>query len=55
VPDQVLARGFMASTLLFGAINFEVFGRLDGLVDDIDGYFVDEMGRMGRVLGLQVS
>jgi AcrR family transcriptional regulator len=55
VPEELLARGLLAWTLIFGAITFEVFGRLDGFIDDRDGYFADQLERAARLMGLADS
>lgn len=51
VPAEILARGFLAWTLLFGAVTFELFGRLDQIVEDLDGYFDDQVRRAARLIG----
>ena len=33
VPATVMARGLIAWTELFGAVSFELFGRLDNVID----------------------
>jgi AcrR family transcriptional regulator len=39
VPDAVLARGLLVWTQLFGAISFELFGHLHGVISDDDALF----------------
>ena len=50
VPDEVLARGLVAWTQLFGAISFELFGHLHNVIHDYDAFFDHEMRRAGRTL-----
>jgi AcrR family transcriptional regulator len=52
LPDAVLARGVTAWVHLFGLISFELFGRLDGVIDDLDAYFDYEMGALARRAGI---
>ena len=53
VPPDLLARGLMAWTFLFGAVSFEVFGHLHGVVADLDAWFDHEVRRIAATLGLQ--
>jgi AcrR family transcriptional regulator len=50
-PD-LMARGLMAWTWLYGAVSFELFGHLVGFVDDPDVFFGHQVDRMARVVGL---
>jgi AcrR family transcriptional regulator len=50
VPDEVLARALAAWTQLFGAISFELFGHLNNVIHDYDGFFDHEMARAGAAL-----
>jgi AcrR family transcriptional regulator len=52
LPEAVLARGLSAWVHLFGLINFELFGRLDDVIDDPDTYFDYEMGTLARRAGI---
>jgi AcrR family transcriptional regulator len=51
LPETVLARGLTAWVHLFGLINFELFGRLDDVIDNLDAYFDYEMGALARHAG----
>ncbi len=50
--DEVLARGMTAWIHLFGALNFEMFSRLDGVIDDRDAFFDHQMRVVARMLGI---
>ena len=50
VPAAVLARGFTAWAQLFGALSFELFGRLTGAITDYDAYFDHQLKVMARYL-----
>lgn len=52
VPPAVLARGMMAWTEVFGAISFELFGRLTGAITDYDAWFEHQMRTMAGFVGL---
>ena len=52
LPEAVLARGVTVWVHLFGLISFELFGRLDGVIDDLDAYFDYEMGALARRAGI---
>ena len=45
VPDEVLARALLAWVTLFGAISYELFGHLHGIIDDYDTFFEHQMRR----------
>jgi len=54
LPPAVIARGLMAWTHLFGAINFELFGHLHTVIDDYDAWFectLDELVALSGVRG----
>ncbi len=51
-PLVVLARGMVAWTELFGAINFEIFGRLTNFVDDPESWFDYQVTATARFVGL---
>ena len=50
IPDEVLSRGLLAWTGLFGAISYELFGHLHGVVADYDAFFDHQMRRAGTYL-----
>jgi AcrR family transcriptional regulator len=52
LPEAVLARGITAWVHLFGLLSFELFGRLDGVIDDLDAYLDYEMGTLARRAGI---
>ena len=52
LPEAVLARGVTAWVHLFGLISFDLFGRLHGVIDDLDAYFDYEMGALARRAGI---
>ena len=52
VSPDLMARGLMAWTWLYGAVSFELFGHLVGSVDDPDVFFGHQVDRMARVVGL---
>jgi AcrR family transcriptional regulator len=52
IPPAVLARGMIAWTHLFGAISFELFGRLTNAITDYDAYFDHQLRAMAGYLGL---
>jgi hypothetical protein len=51
-PDDLVVRGLMAWTYLFGAISFELFGHRHNVVADTGAFFADEVDRMGLFVGL---
>ena len=52
VPASVLSRAMIAWTELFGAINFELFGRLTNSITDYDAWFDHQLKMMAKYLGL---
>ncbi len=53
VPDELVVRGLIAWTHLFGAVSFEVFGhRTFDVLDDPAAFFEHEVRVMGYWLGL---
>ena len=56
LPDELLARGLLAWTLLVGAVSFELFGHTHNVVDDDpalrEAFFTDQMRRAGELVGL---
>ena len=51
VSDDLMVRGLMAWTYLFGAVSFEVFGHRHKVIDDYDAFFDHEIKRLGTLLG----
>jgi hypothetical protein len=52
VPPAVFARGMTAWTQLFGALSFELFGRLANAIEDVEAYFDYQLRAMAQYLGL---
>ena len=52
VPPEVLVRGALAWTQLFGLISFELFGQYAGSFDPADELFEFALAHMVRTLGL---
>jgi AcrR family transcriptional regulator len=52
VDEQVMARGLIAVTELFGALSFELFGRLNNAIDERDAWFDHQLRAMVDWLGL---
>src|SRR6266536_1358497 len=56
VPDALLQRGLMAWAALFGAVSFEVFGQLHGIVGDQPGdreaFFAEAVRRWAAHVGI---
>jgi AcrR family transcriptional regulator len=56
VPDELLLRGLMAWTYLFGAVSFELFGHRHHVIDDDlalrRAFFTQEMTRIGALTGI---
>ena len=57
VPAELLIRGLMAWTLMFGAVSFELFGHVHNVIADEhrqrSPFFDGEMDRMADYLGLR--
>jgi AcrR family transcriptional regulator len=53
LSEPAMARGLVAWTLVFGALNFELFGRLDTLIDQRADWFDVQMRSMLDYLGLK--
>ncbi len=47
IPDEVLGRGLVAWTGLFGAISYELFGHLHRVIEDFAAFFEHQMRRVG--------
>ncbi len=54
VGPDLMVRGLMAWTSLFGAVSFELFGqRHNAVADDrLDDFFTEETNRIARLIGL---
>ncbi|MEP7179467.1 MAG: TetR-like C-terminal domain-containing protein, partial [Pseudonocardiales bacterium] len=52
VPPAVFARGMTAWAQLFGALSFELFGRLTNAIEDYEAYFDYQLRAMAAYLGL---
>jgi AcrR family transcriptional regulator len=55
VPDDAIIRSLAAWTHLFGAVNFEVFGRIADIVEDVDAVFEQSIRDMIAFVGLIAS
>jgi AcrR family transcriptional regulator len=52
VDDSAMVRGLIAWTQLFGAISFELFGRIDQTIDERDEWFDQQAIAMADYIGL---
>jgi AcrR family transcriptional regulator len=52
VPDEVLSRGLLVWTQVFGAISYELFGHLHNVIHDYAAHFDVQMLAMAHTLGL---
>ncbi|MEV8443089.1 TetR/AcrR family transcriptional regulator [Actinosynnema sp. NPDC051121] len=52
IGDDLLARGYLAFSALFGLISFELFGQYQGSLTDCAAHFDHQLGRLADVLGL---
>ena len=52
VSDDAIVRSLAAWTQLFGAVNFEAFGRLADIVEDVDAVFDQSVRDMGAFVGI---
>jgi AcrR family transcriptional regulator len=52
IPDDLLVRGLMAWTYLFGAVSFEIFGHRHNVIADNEVFFDHEVRRMAVMVGL---
>jgi AcrR family transcriptional regulator len=52
VPADAVVRALAAWTQLFGAVNFEVFGRFTDLVEDVGALFEQSVREMGAFVGI---
>jgi hypothetical protein len=48
-----MARGLIAWTELFGAVSFDIFNRLDGIIVDRDAWFDHQVTALTRYVGLR--
>jgi AcrR family transcriptional regulator len=53
VSPAVMARGLIAWTEIFGAVSFELFGRLENVIFDRDAWFEHQVTAMARYVGLR--
>jgi len=52
VPADLMVRGLMAWTYLFGALSFEVFGHRHNVIEDHEAFFDHEVRRLAVMLEL---
>lgn len=52
VPETVMVRGLVAWTELFGALNFELFGRFKNTITDLEAWFDHQARVLAAFLGL---
>jgi AcrR family transcriptional regulator len=52
VPEDAIMRSLAAWTHLFGALNFEVFGRIAEIVEDLDAVFDQSVRDMSAFVGI---
>ena len=50
IPDEVLARTLLAWSAVLGAISYELFGHLHGIVADHPAYFDHQLHRTARLI-----
>jgi len=55
VSDDAIIRSLAAWTQLFGAVNFEVFGRLSDIIEDADAVFDQSVREMSAFVGIVES
>lgn len=55
VPSDLIVRGLMAWTYLFGAVSFEVFGHRHNVILDAEAFFDHEVRRLAEMLGFGSS
>jgi AcrR family transcriptional regulator len=53
VTPAIMARGMIVYTQLFGAVSFDLFGRLNGVIDDRSAWFDHQVHAMARLVGLR--
>jgi hypothetical protein len=52
VPSDLMARGIMAWTYLFGAVSLEVFGHHHNVIADPEAFFAHEVRQLATMVGL---
>ncbi|HEY7225705.1 MAG TPA: TetR/AcrR family transcriptional regulator [Micromonosporaceae bacterium] len=52
VPATVIARGLLVWAALFGAVSFDVFNRIEGIIADRDAWFDHQVAALARYVGL---
>ena len=52
LPPALMARGMIVWSQLFGAVTFDVFGRIDAIIDDRAAWFDHQLLAMARFVGL---
>jgi AcrR family transcriptional regulator len=52
VPAALMARGLVVWTELFGAVSFDIFNRLEGIIVDRDAWFDHQITALTRYVGL---
>ena len=52
LPDDVIVRGILAWTQIFGLVSFELFGHLVGSVDDGASFFEAACDAIARAIGI---
>jgi AcrR family transcriptional regulator len=52
VPSDLIVRGLMAWTYLFGAVSFEVFGHRRDVIVDREAFFDHEVRRLATMVGI---
>lgn len=57
VPTDLMVRGVMAWTYLFGAVSFELFGQRHNVIEEdrADDFFEEETRRLSLMLGIAVG
>jgi AcrR family transcriptional regulator len=52
IPSDLMVRGLMAWTYLFGAVSFEVFGHRHNVIADPEAFFDHEIRQLATMVGL---
>lgn len=52
IGDDLLARGFLAFSALFGVIGFELHGQYVGSLSDYEAHFTHQLATLGSLLGV---
>jgi AcrR family transcriptional regulator len=52
IPVPLMARGLIAWTEVFGALNFELFGRINNTIDERDDWYDYQVRAMATMIGL---